>query len=218
VGLPSRNGSIRIFAPPISIPKAEWPYQVSFIVSSSLWLREEDRTSTGHVKGEVRNVSVVTIEELAGMLERGCAIAGLDLGTKTIGVAVSDRSLGFANPRAVIGRKKFTVDAQTLLETAARENIAAFVIGLPVNMDGSEGPRAQSTRAFVRNMERLTDLPFVFWDERLSTVAAERALLEMDVSRRKRGERIDSAAAAFILQGALDRLHALSRDHSAGGD
>ena len=91
-----------------------------------------------------------------------------------------------------------------------------FVIGLPVNMDGSNGPRVQATRAFVRNMEQLTDLPFVYWDERLSTVAAERALLEMDVSRKKRETRIDSAAAAFILQGALDRLHALSGDHSAG--
>ena len=116
----------------------------------------------------------------------------------------------------VIERKKFTVDAQKLLAEARKDGVAAFVIGLPMNMDGSQGPRVQATRAFVRNMEALTDLPFVYWDERLSTVAAERALLEMDVSRRKRETRIDSAAAAFILQGALDRLHALSGDHSAG--
>ncbi len=163
-------------------------------------------------------MGVMTIEELAATLDPGGVVAGLDLGTKTIGLAVSDRSLGFANPRPVIARTKFTADAQKLLAAAAEDHVAAFVIGLPVNMDASEGPRAQSTRAFVRNMEKLTTLPFIFWDERLSTVAAERALLEMDVSRRKRGERIDSAAAAFILQGALDRLRALLRDHSAGRD
>jgi len=161
-------------------------------------------------------LTVLTIEELAVALKPGDTVAGLDLGTKTIGLAVSDRSLAFANPRPVIERKKFTLDAQRLLADARKDGVAAFVIGLPMNMDGSQGPRVQATRAFVRNMETLTDLPFVYWDERLSTVAAERALLEMDVSRKKRETRIDSAAAAFILQGALDRLHALSGDHSAG--
>lgn len=161
-------------------------------------------------------MTVLTIEELAQSLAPGTTVAGLDLGTKTIGLAVSDRSLAFANPRPVIERKKFTLDAQKLLAEAQRDGVAAFVIGLPMNMDGSRGPRVQATRAFVRNMEKLTDLPFVYWDERLSTVAAERALLEMDVSRKKREGRIDSAAAAFILQGALDRLHALSGGHSAG--
>ncbi|MFP1631360.1 Holliday junction resolvase RuvX [Zhengella sp. ZM62] len=161
-------------------------------------------------------MTVLSIEELAVFLPPGATVAGLDLGTKTIGLAVSDRSLAFANPRPVIERKKFTVDAQKLLAEARKDGVAAFVIGLPMNMDGSQGPRVQATRAFVRNMETLTDMPFVYWDERLSTVAAERALLEMDVSRRKRETRIDSAAAAFILQGALDRLHALSGDHSAG--
>jgi len=112
----------------------------------------------------------------------------------------------------VIRRVKFGVDAEALLSAATKEKIAAFVIGLPVNMDGSEGPRCQATRAFVRNMEQKTPLPFAFWDERLSTVAAERVLIEMDVSRRKRAERIDSAAASFILQGALDRLASLARD------
>ena len=152
---------------------------------------------------------VVTIEELTALLAGGGTVAGIDLGDKTIGVAVSDRSLAFAHPRQMIARKKFSVDAAALIEALAREDVRAVAIGLPVNMDGSEGPRAQASRAFVRNIARLTTLPFLFWDERLSTVAAERALIEMDVSRRKRQTRIDSAAAAFILQGVLDRLQAL---------
>lgn len=152
----------------------------------------------------------VRIEELAGHLGDGRTLAGIDLGDKTIGVAVSDIGLSFAHPRPVILRKKFTLDAQALLAQFERDRVGACVIGLPVNMDGSEGPRAQASRAFVRNMERLSGLPFAFWDERLSTVAAERALIEMDVSRRKRETRIDSAAAAFILQGVLDRLHGLA--------
>lgn len=152
---------------------------------------------------------IVDIQALPALLDRNATLAGLDLGDKTIGVAVSDRSLSFAHPRPVINRRKFTADAEALLALLAKEGVAAVVIGLPVNMDGSEGPRAQASRAFVRNIARMTDLPFAFWDERLSTVAAERALLEMDVSRKKRETRIDSAAAAFILQGVLDRLHAL---------
>ena len=152
---------------------------------------------------------VISMEDLPAVLAGGHTLAGLDLGEKTIGVAVSDKGLSFANPRQVIMRRKFTLDAEALLAQAARDGVAAFVMGLPVNMDGSEGPRAQASRAFVRNMQRLTALPFAFWDERLSTVAAERALIEMDVSRKKRSGRIDSAAAAFILQGALDRLQAL---------
>jgi putative Holliday junction resolvase len=149
------------------------------------------------------------IEQLPDHLPSGKSLAGIDLGDKTIGVAVSDKSLSFAHPRQVIARKKFSVDAALLLDLLAKENVGAVVIGLPINMDGSEGPRAQASRAFVRNIERMTDLPFVFWDERLSTVAAERALIEMDVSRKKRDARIDAAAAAFILQGALDRLQVL---------
>ena len=152
---------------------------------------------------------VQSVDELLRGLPQGKTLAGIDLGTKTIGLAVSDRSLAFAHPRPVIMRKKFSIDAETLLAAAAREDVGGIVVGLPINMDGSEGPRAQASRAFVRNMERLTDLPFAFWDERLSTVAADRALIEMDVSRRKREARIDSAAASFILQGVLDRLQAL---------
>ena len=124
---------------------------------------------------------------------------------------MSDLGRRFATPRTVIRRVKFTIDAQALLDFAQSEKVAGFIIGLPMNMDGSAGPRVQATRAFVRNMEQKTALPFVYWDERLSTVAAERTLLEMDVSRAKRAERIDSAAASFILQGALDRLSLLAR-------
>lgn len=124
---------------------------------------------------------------------------------------MSDLSRRFATPRPVLKRVKFTQDAEVLLAFAEKEKVAAFIIGLPMNMDGSAGPRVQATRAFVRTMGEKTALPFIFWDERLSTVAAERALLEMDVSRAKRAERIDSAAASFILQGALDRLSALAR-------
>lgn len=152
---------------------------------------------------------VIAIDDVAAALEGGKTLAGLDLGEKTIGVAVSDRGLSFAHPRPVIMRKKFSIDAAALLDLLTRENVGAVAMGLPVNMDGSEGPRAQASRAFVRNMAKLTDLPFVFWDERLSTVAAERTLIEMDFSRKKRAGKIDSAAAAFILQGVLDRLHAI---------
>jgi putative Holliday junction resolvase len=159
-------------------------------------------------------MTVQTLEEIAQHLPAGKVLAGLDLGTRTIGLAVSDLGLTLATPRAVIRRVKFTRDAETLLERLKEERVGACVVGLPVNMDGSEGPRCQATRAFVRNLEPKTDLPFTFWDERLSTVAAERALLEMDVSRKKRADRIDSAAAAFILQGALDRLSSLSTDKS----
>jgi putative Holliday junction resolvase len=152
-------------------------------------------------------------QAFASALPRGGAIAGLDLGTVTIGVAVSDLRRRVATPLETVKRKKFTLDAQRLLEIALRRDLKGFVLGLPVNMDGSEGPRAQSTRAFARNLERLTDLPIAFWDERLSTVAAERALLEADMSRKRRAEMIDHVAAGYILQGMLDRLgHLEERD------
>lgn len=157
-------------------------------------------------------MTILTIDELAATLKPGEAVAGLDLGTKTIGLSMSDIGRRFATPRTVIKRVKFTRDAEVLLDFATKEKVAAFIIGLPVNMDGSSGPRVQATKAFVRAMSDKTDIPFVFWDERLSTVAAERALLEMDVSRAKRADRIDSAAASFILQGALDRLSGLARE------
>ncbi|SDD24330.1 putative holliday junction resolvase [Paracoccus isoporae] len=150
------------------------------------------------------------IADFAAALPRMGAIAGLDLGTKTIGVAVSDGLRQVASPLTVIRRKKFTLDAQALLAILTERGLTGLVLGLPRNMDGSEGPRCQSTRAFARNLSRLTDLPIGFWDERLSTVAAERALLEADTSRRRRAEVIDQVAAGYILQGVLDRLRYLS--------
>ncbi len=157
---------------------------------------------------------VVAVEDIPGLLKPSQTLAGLDLGTKTIGLAVSDRSLSMAHARTVIRRKKFGMDAQALLQAIAKDDVGAIVIGLPVNMDGTEGPRAQASRAFARNLERIAPLPMAFWDERLSTVAAERSLIEMDVSRARRAEMIDAAAAAFILQGALDRLRALAAGRS----
>ncbi len=146
------------------------------------------------------------VEQFARLLPRGRAVAGLDLGTKTIGVALSDRLLGSATPVETLKRTKFGADAARLLDLLAAREAAGIVLGLPRNMDGSEGPRAQSTRGFARNLARLTELPLVFWDERLSTVAAERALLEADASRARRAAVIDKLAAAYILQGALDRM------------
>ncbi|MEY1555091.1 Holliday junction resolvase RuvX [Yoonia sp. R2331] len=133
-------------------------------------------------------------------------VAGLDLGTVTLGVAVSDRMRGVATPVETIKRKKFGVDAAALLALCEKREVTGLVLGLPMNMDGSEGPRCQATRAFARNLNKLTPLPITFWDERLSTVAAERAMLEADMSRKRRGELIDHVAAAYILQGLLDRL------------
>jgi putative Holliday junction resolvase len=133
-------------------------------------------------------------------------LIGLDLGTRTVGTAVSDRLLTVATPATTIRRTKFTADAQAILALARDRDAAGLVLGLPLNMDGSEGPRAQSSRAFARNLERISDLPILLWDERLSTVAAERALLEADTSRKRRAEIIDSVAAGIILQGLLDRL------------
>jgi putative holliday junction resolvase len=142
----------------------------------------------------------------AAALPPGCALMGLDLGTRTIGVAVSDTGRRIATPLQTIRRSKFGADAAALLALVAGRQIGGLVLGLPRNMDGSEGARAQSTRAFARNLAGLTELPITFWDERLSTVAAERALLEADASRRRRAEVIDHVAAGFILQGLLDRL------------
>lgn len=145
------------------------------------------------------------IGDLMPQTRAGSSWMGLDLGTKTIGVAVSDRLLSSATPLHTIRRIKFSKDAEALLQIIADREIGAIILGLPRNMDGSEGPRCQSTRAFVRNLARLTDLPIGYWDERLSTVAAERALLEADTSRKRRAEVIDHVAAGYILQGALDR-------------
>ena len=145
------------------------------------------------------------IEAAAHWPDRG-ALIGLDLGTKTIGVAVSDPDRRLATGVGTIQRKAFKADAARLLAITAERAAAGFVLGLPINMDGSEGPRAQSTRAFARNFSKLTDLAIALWDERLSTAAVERELIGKDVSRARRAAVIDEHAAIFILQGALDRL------------
>ena len=155
---------------------------------------------------------IEAIEDFAAALPPRRALAGLDFGDKTVGVAVSDGMLSVASPLETIRRVKFTKDAEALLAILTRREICGIVLGLPRNMDGSEGPRCQKSRAFARNLSRLTDLPITFWDERLSTVAAERALLEADTSRKRRAEVIDHVAAAYIMQGALDRL-----SHMRGG-
>ena len=150
------------------------------------------------------------VEAAANLPPRG-SLLGLDLGEKTIGVATCDPDRKLATGVETIARTKFTVDAQRLLALAAERNAAGFVLGLPVNMDGSEGPRAQATRAFARNFSKLTELPIGLWDERLSTAAVERDLIAADVSRAKRAAVIDQHAAAYILQGALDRLNRLAK-------
>ncbi len=147
-----------------------------------------------------------SLEDIAPLLPPRGSLLGLDLGTKTIGVAASDPDRRLATSIETVRRTKFTADAERLMALAAERQVVAFVLGLPVNMDGSEGPRAQATRAFARNLSQRTDLPIAFWDERLSTVAAERYLIAQDVSRARRAQVIDQHAAVFLLQGALDRL------------
>jgi putative Holliday junction resolvase len=152
------------------------------------------------------------VDAVAVLPPRGSLI-GLDLGSKTIGVAASDPDRRVAAPVETISRQRFNLDARRILDLAAERRAAGLVLGLPINMDGSEGPRAQATRAFARNLARLTDLPIALWDERLSTAAVERALIAADASRAKRKNVIDQHAAAYILQGALDRL---SRERASG--
>ena len=157
---------------------------------------------------------ILPLIEAAALWPVRGALIGLDLGTKTIGVAVSNPDRRLATGVETIQRKAFKADAARLLALAAERNVTGFVLGLPINMDGSEGPRAQSTRAFARNFAQLTPLPIGLWDERLSTAAVERGLIAMDVSRAKRAEVIDEHAAMFILQGALDRLATLRQSGS----
>jgi putative Holliday junction resolvase len=148
----------------------------------------------------------LALEDLAALLPQRARLIGVDLGTKTIGLALSDVERRIATPLLTIERKKFTPDAQQLSAAIQRFEAFALIVGLPLNMDGSEGPRAQATRAFLRNFGRLDAIPVALWDERLSTAAVNRSLIENDVSRAKRAAVIDQMAAAYILQGALDRL------------
>lgn len=151
----------------------------------------------------------ISLEDFTKSAQLKGRIAGLDFGTKTIGVSISDTMHTISSGLETIKRTKFKNDGARLLEIIEEHEIIAFVIGLPLNMDGTEGPRVQSTKAFARNLANLTDLPLIFWDERMSTQAAERALLEADSSRKRRKEVIDKMAATYILQGALDRLSAI---------
>jgi putative holliday junction resolvase len=149
---------------------------------------------------------VLALADAVTLLPARGALIGLDLGTKTIGVATSDPDRRLAAPVETIARTRFAKDVERILALASERRAAGFVLGLPINMDGTEGARAQSTRAFARNLAKLTDLPIALWDERLSTAAVERALIAADASRAKRAAVIDQHAAAYILQGALDRL------------
>ena len=153
--------------------------------------------------------SPIAIEDLPPHLGRDARLLGLDVGTKTIGMALSDVTRSVATPFDTIRRTKFTADAKTIREVVEKNQVGALVIGFPLNLDGSEGPRAQSTRAFARNLAAHVEVPMVFWDERLSTAAVERHLIEADASRKRRAEVVDRMAAAYILQGALERLRRL---------
>jgi putative Holliday junction resolvase len=157
----------------------------------------------------VTAASTIAIEDLPPHLGRDARLLGLDVGTKTIGMALSDVTRSVATPFDTIGRTKFTADAKTIRQVVEKNQVGALVIGFPLNLDGSEGPRAQSTRAFASNLAAHVEVPMVFWDERLSTAAVERHLIEADASRKRRAEVMDRMAAAYILQGALDRLRRL---------
>ncbi|MBT5263241.1 MAG: Holliday junction resolvase RuvX [Rhodospirillaceae bacterium] len=145
-------------------------------------------------------------EDLVELRGTGARILGLDLGSKTIGMAVSDASFIVATAVGTIRRRKFTIDVEELRYVVQDRNIGAFILGLPLNMDGTEGPRVQSTRDFATNLLGKIDLPLTFWDERMSTQAVERAMLEEDMTRKRRADRIDTLAATYILQAALDAL------------
>ena len=158
----------------------------------------------------------LTIEAAAAVFQPGKTLLGLDLGSKTIGIALSDTSWTIASALETVWRGKFKDDAAELLDIIDHFDAGGLVVGLPLNMDGSAGPRVQSTRAFVRNLAAFTPLPIAYWDERLSTAAAERVLIAADASRKRRAEVIDKTAAAYILQGALDRLGYLRRTGGYG--
>lgn len=153
------------------------------------------------------NTPVLSLDEFEQTLPDTGRVMGLDLGTKTIGLALSDLGRSIATPLETIKRKKFTLDADRLLELCQTHAVVGLVLGLPLNMDGSEGPRVQSTKAFARNLAQRTSIPMVFWDERLSTAAVTRTLIDADRSRARRAELVDKMAASYILQGLLDRLH-----------
>lgn len=157
----------------------------------------------------ISNAMEIDIDEIKSHLKKGERLLGLDLGSKTIGIALSDINLTIATPMETIKRLKFTKDADRLITIIKEQKVGGIVLGLPINMDGSEGPRCQSTRQFGKNMLDKVSIPITYWDERLSTVAVTRTLLEADTSRKRRGELVDKMAASYILQGVLDKI---SRD------
>jgi putative Holliday junction resolvase len=161
---------------------------------------------------------ILDLDRLPDAVAPGRRLLGLDVGDKTVGLAISDGAWSLASPIGTIRRRKFTEDAARLFETIDGREVGGLVVGLPINMDGSEGKRCQKTRQFAKNVLGLRDLPVAFWDERLSTAAVERAMLEDDRTRRQRAKSIDTAAAAWILQGALDRLDALAEGDDADDD
>jgi putative pre-16S rRNA nuclease len=154
--------------------------------------------------------AILPLPDCVNALAPGARLIGIDVGTKTLGLALSDTTRNIASALVTLRRSRLADDLRRLLELAGQHGAGGFVVGLPLNLDGSAGPRAQATRAFVRNLAKATPLPVVYWDERLSTVAAQRALLEADLSRKRRAEVVDKVAATLILQGALDRMRHLS--------
>ena len=172
-------------------------------------MTESSQVAPARAKGPKVEANVLDLATVPARLKRFDRLMGIDLGTKTIGLALSDVERSLASPLETIARRKFTLDVEAMLKLAAKYEVAVFVIGLPLNMDGTEGPRSQATRAFVRAMAPKSQIPFVYWDERMSTAAVTRELIAQDVSRAKRAEVVDRMAAAYILQGALDRLRAI---------
>lgn len=172
-------------------------------------MTQSPQDAPAEAKGPKVEANVLDLATVPARLKRFDRLMGIDLGTKTIGLALSDVERRLASPLETIARRKFTLDVEAMLKLATKYEVAVFVIGLPLNMDGTEGPRSQATRAFVRAMASKTPIPFVYWDERLSTAAVTRELIAQDVSRAKRAEVVDRMAAAYILQGALDRLRTL---------
>jgi putative Holliday junction resolvase len=164
-------------------------------------------------QGDVKRGNILSLDLFARALPDGARLIGIDVGSRTLGLALSDVTRKIATGLVTLRRSRFAADAARLLALAAEHGVGGFVVGLPLNLDGTDSAQTQATRAFARNLARLTPLAILLWDERLSTAAAERALLEADTSRRRRAEVIDKVAATLILQGALDRL-ARGRLHS----
>jgi putative Holliday junction resolvase len=167
---------------------------------------DKSPVADGDANAEAKTSGILPLEAFAAALPRNVRLMGIDVGTKTLGLAISDVSRMIASALLTIRRAKFKDDSQRLLELAATHGIGGYVVGLPLNLDGSQGPRAQASRAFARNLAALTGAPILLWDERLSTAEAERMLIGADASRKRRAEVIDKVAAAIILQGALDRM------------